>query len=100
MGTRLRRRFFCCRWRLALLWLRKITRWTRSLDERQRQIHTNAGLAAMTATCVVLVSVSLLQTSGILAGTRPGSGLGWKGFFAVLVFGYLLGCVRMNCRYR
>ncbi|MCS1407879.1 MAG: hypothetical protein M2R45_01040 [Verrucomicrobia subdivision 3 bacterium] len=84
----------------TILWLRSLKRWMDSLDELQRRIQLEAGLGALAWTCLLVTIVSLLRSSSLLVDTRFEQGLGWEGTFASLVFGYLLSCLVVNCRYR
>lgn len=84
----------------SLLWARSIARWMRQLDEMQRRIQYEAWFFAAMGTVILVTSVHLVESAGILRLGRMPHGLGWEGAFAAMFFLYCVGCAISNRRYK
>ena len=79
----------------SLLYVRRITRFIRQMDELQRRIQLEAGFFGAIGTVFVITSMNLLEKSGVL----PTHGMGWAGAFATMFCLYLLGSFLAHRRY-
>lgn len=79
----------------SLLYVRRIARFIRGMDELQRRIQLEACLFGAMGTVFMVTAINLLERSGVL----PTHGLGWAGVFATMFVLYLLGSLLANRRY-
>jgi hypothetical protein len=84
----------------SALYVRDIGHWIRTLDELQCRIQHEAWFFATTGTIFVITALNLLETSGLLQGTRVAQGLGWEGTYALTFVLWIAGCVISNHRYQ
>jgi hypothetical protein len=80
----------------AALYLRKIFRWARSLDEMQRRLQLEALCFGALGMLFIALAVDLLRLAGFAASLT----FGWEGYFALTFFLYIGGLVLANRRYR
>lgn len=79
----------------SLLYVRRITRFVREMDELQRRIQLEAGFFGAIGTVFVITSINLLEKSDVLST----HGLGWAGAFSTMFCLYLLGSFLAHRRY-
>lgn len=80
----------------AVLYVRRLIQWMRSLDELQRRIQSEAVCFATLGMLLIALTNDLLAKAN---GALP-QGFGWEGYFAITFFLYAFGLARANRRYQ
>jgi hypothetical protein len=83
----------------SFLYVQKIARWIRGMDELQQRIQLGACLFATTGTIFIVMGYNLLIAQGIYFPRLP-HGLDWEDTFASVILLYIVGNTIINGRYQ